>query len=76
MALQDVEIGDIRPARQSAMTNADEHDQDFVNSYPSDSLICLVCGREVVAYPEGLFHADERVDQDHAPLVTGDQPSS
>jgi hypothetical protein len=52
------------------MTDANEHDQDFVNSYPSDSLICLVCGREVVAYPEGLFHADERVDKDHAPLVS------
>jgi hypothetical protein len=58
------------------MTDANDHDQDFVNSYPSDTLVCLICGGEVVAYPEGLFHVDERVDQDHAPVVTGVQPSS
>jgi hypothetical protein len=75
MALQAVAARDIRPARHSPLTDANEHDQDFVNSYPSDRLICLVCGREVVAYPEGIFHADERVDEDHAPLVTTDQPS-
>jgi hypothetical protein len=71
---QDVAPGDIRPARHSAMTDANEHDQEFVNSYPSDTLICLICGREAVAYPEGFFHADERVDQDHAPVVSETSP--
>jgi hypothetical protein len=50
------------------MTDVDDA-LDQVLSYPTDELTCLVCGRQVVTFPEGLFHADTRLDWDHAPQV-------
>lgn len=43
--------------------------QDANLMYTSDPATCLVCGLEVVAWPEGVKHADESLDSEHAPIV-------
>ncbi len=49
------------------MTDDDAFDQTM--SYPSDGYKCAVCGHEVVTYPEGIFHAQEWRDKEHAPVI-------
>lgn len=47
----------------------DDYAYEQMMTQPVDGAACIVCGREVVTWPEGLHHADEDIDREHMPML-------
>lgn len=42
---------------------------DETLTYPLDHQTCQLCGEPAIAWPEGLHHVNEAIDEDHEPLI-------